>query len=111
MNQIEPGKHMCIVTTAQVGQQNPIHVVHEMICLILVVDRATGEILDCDINTVCDLTRQFVRAMFIGKNLNTGVEEIRACIQQSYLGASAKAMVTATKLARGRYLDHLKTEN
>lgn len=110
MNQIEPGKHICIVTTAQVGQQNPIHVVHEMICLILVVDRESGQILDCDINTVCELTRQFVRAMYVGKNLNTGVEEIRTCIQESYLGASAKAMVTATKLARGRYLDHVKSD-
>lgn len=111
MNQLEPGKHICIATTAQIGQQNPIHAVHEMICLILVVDRDSGEIVDCDINTVCDLTRQFIRAMFIGKNLIHGVEEIRTCIQASYLGASAKAMVTAAKLARGKLLDHLKQEN
>ena len=108
MKEIEPGRHICIATTAQVGQQNPIHVVHEVICLILVVERDSGHIVDCDINTVCDLTRQFIRAMFIGKNLIDGVEEIRTCIQDSYLGASAKAMVTATKLARGKLLDHLK---
>ena len=108
MKEIEPGRHICIATTAQVGQQNPIHVVHEVICLILVVERDSGQIVDCDINTVCDLTRQFIRTMFIGKNLIDGVEEIRTCIQDSYLGASAKAMVTATKLARGKLLDHLK---
>ena len=111
MNEIEPGKHICIATTAQVGQQNPIHVVHEVICLILVVERDSGKIVDCDINTVCDLTRQFIRAMFVGKNLIHGVDEIRTCIQTSYLGASAKALITAAKLARGRFLDHLKQEN
>lgn len=110
MDVIEPGKHICIATTAQVGQQNPIHVVHEVICLILVVERDGGKIVDCDINTVCDLTRQFIRAMFVGKNLLTGVDEIRVCIQDSYLGASAKALVTAAKLARGRLIDHLKQE-
>ena len=105
MDVIEPGKHVCIVTTAKVNQQNPIYVVHEVICLVLVVDKETGAILDCDVNVVCELTRKFIKAIFESRNLLTDIPEIQSCVSGSYFGASAKAIVTATKLARGKLLE------
>ena len=105
MDVIEPGKHVCIVTTTKIGQQNPIYMVHEVICLVLVVERETGEILDCDVNVVCELTRKFIKTLFIQKNLLTDISEIQACVSKNYFGASAKALVTAAKLSRGKFLE------
>ena len=105
MDMIEPGKQVCIVTTAKVNQQNPIFMVHESICLVLVVDRESGIIADCDVNVVCDLTRKIIKAMFVTKNLLTDIAEIQTCVSENYFGASAKALVTAAKLARGKLLE------
>lgn len=105
MDVIEPGKQVCIVTTAKVNQQNPIYVVHETICLVLVVERESGIILGCDVNVVCELTRKFIKAMFVNKNLLTDIPEIQTCVSENYFGASAKALVTAAKLARGKLLE------
>ena len=63
-----------------------------------------------DVNMVCDLTRRFVRAMYVGRNLVRDVEEIRTCIHENYLGASARALATATRSARMKYLDCIQKE-
>lgn len=107
---IEPGKHVCVIATAQVGQQNPIYIVHEVLFLVLVVERESGVIVDCDVNTVCDLTRQFIHSIFLGKNLITDIDSIRDCITENYMGASTKALITAAKMARGKLVDQLKKE-
>ena len=110
MVNLSHGKQICVVGSAQPEQKNPIYLEHELILLILVVDRETGIILDCDVNMVCDLTRRFVRAMYVGRNLVRDVEEIRTCIHENYLGASARALATATRSARMKYLDCIQKE-
>jgi len=105
MNLIEPGKQVCIVTTAKVNRQNPIFVMHEVICLVLVVEKETGAIIESDVNVVCELTRKFIKAIFENKNLLTDIPAIQSTVSESYFGASAKAIVTATKLARGKLLE------
>lgn len=69
MGQWLPGKHICVVGTARPEQRNPIYLTHELIVLILVVERETGVIVGCDINMVCSLTREFIKSVFEGKNL------------------------------------------
>lgn len=110
MVNLTPGKQMCVVGSAQPEQKNPIYLEHELILLILIVDRESGIILDCDVNMVCELTRQFVRSMYVGRNLVQDMEELRTCILENYLGASARALVTATRSARMKYLDHMQKE-
>jgi len=105
MNDFKPGPHICIATTAHLGQQNPIYNVHEKLLLILVVERETGIIIDCDINMICDLTRQFIKALFLGRNLADDIDLIRDDIQKNYFGASVKALVIAARAARAKYLE------
>lgn len=99
MGQWLPGKHICVVGTARPEQRNPIYLTHELIVLILVVERETGVIVGCDINMVCSLTREFIKSVFEGKNLVRDIEEIRECIQENYFGASAKTLVMAARSA------------
>lgn len=56
---------------------NPIYLAHEKVILILVVERATGLIVDADTNMVCELTRRFLRSVFVGHSLVDDLEEIR----------------------------------
>lgn len=109
MGQWLPGKHVCVVGTARPEQRNPIYLTHEQIVLILVVERETGVIVECDINMVCSLTQEFIKSVFEGRNLIHDIEEIRECIQENYFGASAKTVVMAARSARMKLLDCLES--
>ena len=65
---------------------NPIYPAHEKVILILVVERATGLIVDADTNMVCELTRRFLRSVFVGHSLVDDLEEIRNSLLDNYLG-------------------------
>ena len=61
-NEITPGKHICVVSTATLSKGNPVSVVHEKLLLIFVVERETGIIVDFDVNTASMLTAKFIRS-------------------------------------------------
>ena len=107
---ISAGKHVCVVATAAVGKENPVSMVHSKILLIFIVERATGIIVDFDVNTACNLTKEFIRSIFGGRNLITEAEEIKKVIQQNYLGASSRALIVAMRSARDRLMDHCEKE-
>ena len=66
MLDFNPGEHICVVGDARPEKTNPIYLAHEKVILILVVERATGLIVDADTNMVCELTRRFLRSVFSG---------------------------------------------
>ena len=55
------------------------------------VERATGLIVDADTNMVCELTRRFLRSVFVGHSLVDDLEEIRNSLLDNYLGTLAGA--------------------
>ena len=69
MLDFNPGEHICVVGDARPEKTNPIYLAHEKVILILVVERATGLIVDADTNMVCELTRRFLRSVFVGHSL------------------------------------------
>lgn len=77
MLDFNPGEHICVVGDARPEKTNPIYLAHEKVILILVVERATGLIVDADTNMVCELTRRFLRSVFVGHSLVDDLEEIR----------------------------------
>ena len=72
MLDFNPGEHICVVGDARPEKTNPIYLAHEKVILILVVERATGLIVDADTNMVCELTRRFLRSVFVGHSLVDG---------------------------------------
>lgn len=66
MLDFNPGEHICVVGDARPEKTNPIYLAHEKVILILVVERATGLIVDADTNMVCELTRRFLRSVLWG---------------------------------------------
>lgn len=107
---LKPGEHICIVSTATVRKSNPVSVVHDKMVLIFVIDRETGQIVDFDVNTACDLTRRFLRQIMVGKNLISEVELIKESLLQNYMGDSVRSLIVGCKAARERALSCSRKE-
>ena len=95
----------CVVGDARPEKTNPIYLAHEKVILILVVERATGLIVDADTNMVCELTRRFLRSVFVGHSLVDDLEEIRNSLLDNYLGDSKRVLYAAARSARMKFLD------
>lgn len=100
MLDFNPGEHICVVGDARPEKTNPIYLAHEKVILILVVERATGLIVDADTNMVCELTRRFLRSVFVGHSLVDDLEEIRNSLLDNYLGDSKRVLYAAARSAR-----------
>ena len=100
MLDFNPGEHICVVGDARPEKTNPIYLAHEKVILILVVERATGLIVDADTNMVCELTRRFLRSVFVGHSLVDDLEEIRNSLLDNYLGDSKRVLYAAARTAR-----------
>ena len=64
------------------------------------VERATGLIVDADTNMVCELTRRFLRSVFVGHSLVDDLEEIRNSLLDNYLGDSKRVLYAAAPVRR-----------
>ena len=96
MLDFNPGEHICVVGDARPEKTTPIY---------LVVERATGLIVDADTNMVCELTRRFLRSVFVGHSLVDDLEEIRNSLLDNYLGDSKRVLYAAARSARMKFLD------
>ena len=105
MLDFNPGEHICVVGDARPEKTNPIYLAHEKVILILVVERATGLIVDADTNMVCELTRRFLRSVFVGHSLVDDLEEIRNSLLDNYLGDSKRVLYAAARSAQMKLLD------
>lgn len=105
MLDFNPGEHICVVGDARPEKTNPIYLAHEKVILILVVERATGLIVDADTNMACELTRRFLRSVFVGHSLVDDLEEIRNSLLDNYLGDSKRVLYAAARSARMKFLD------
>ena len=105
MLDFNPGEHICVVGDARPEKTNPIYLAHEKVILILVVQRATALIVDAHTNMVSELTRRFLRSVFVGHSLVDDLEEIRNSLLDNYLGDSKRVLYAAARSARMKFLD------
>ena len=95
MLDFNPGEHICVVGDARPEKTNPIYLAHEKVILIV----------DADTNMVCELTRRFLRSVFVGHSLVDDLEEIRNSLLDNYLGDSKRVLYAAARSARMKFLD------
>ncbi|MEW9674910.1 DUF3870 domain-containing protein [Lentibacillus sp. L22] len=90
-----------VIGDAKAPQNNPITKRYSQFFLALVVDATSDEIVDCECSSTIQLTNQFVRSLFIGRDINDiNVEED---IRKRYQGASQKALIVAFHDAINKY--------
>lgn len=86
---------------ARTSSDNAITKIYGVFYLAFEVEE-DGKIIDADTNATLDLTRKFIKGIFIGKNINDHdliVEEV----QRRYNASSTKAIISAYKDALQRY--------
>jgi hypothetical protein len=79
-----------------------------------VIDGSTGEIVACDASTSVQVTNEFIRTLFIGKNMLKDEDDIIQEVRERYFGSSQKAVLVAFKDAQKQFINivqGLKTEN
>ena len=67
------------------------------------INGRTGEIVEADCSGTLELTRSFVRRMFVGKRILEDDQKIEEEIRRRYFGSSVKALLVAYRDARDVY--------
>ena len=75
---------------------------YEVIAVVILVDKNTGDILDAECTLSTRLGRDFVNYILIGKNIKD-VEIINKEMDEKYFGTAQKAVVTAFKNCKKKY--------
>lgn len=73
-----------------------------IIAVGIVVNRSTGEIVDCDCTLITRVAKEFVNQIIIGRNIKD-IEPVEIDLQENYLGSAKKAIISALKICQERY--------
>ncbi|MDN5332406.1 MAG: hypothetical protein PWP45_1631 [Tepidanaerobacteraceae bacterium] len=93
-----------IVGNSKTQQNNPITQVYGMFYLGFVVEKKTGSIVDVGASATLPITTEFIKSIFVGRNIESDADEIIRDIENRYFGSSQKAMIVAFKDALKKYL-------
>ncbi|WP_071025534.1 DUF3870 domain-containing protein [Peptoniphilus raoultii] len=96
-------KTIYITGEARTTLDNAITKIYGSFYLAFVIDSETGEILKADCNTTLELTREFLKELFIGKIIDKDEEAIIEEISSRYFASSSRAIVVAYRDALQRF--------
>lgn len=100
---VYPKNTIYIIGNAKASQNNPITHIYSMFFIGLVIERDTGRIIDAGAAGVLPLTSEFIKAIFLDKNMESDISEISKEIESRYFGSSQKALIVAFKDAQKKY--------
>lgn len=92
-----------IIGDAKSQQNNPIQQRFGRFMLGFVVDRDTGNILNCGSSVMMKSTYDFIDSLFAGRNILSDGDAIKRDVENRYFGASQKAIIFAFKDAQRRF--------
>lgn len=93
-----------VAGTARVAANDPILSIYENFFIGFMVDKETKKIIDLTANTVSPKTCDFIHSMLVGYKLDTDLEEMVAEVRCRYYGIAQKAIISALKDARNKYM-------
>lgn len=94
---------ICIVGNAKSPQNDAVTHQYGRFSICFVVDKDTGNIIECSSTVAMKLTNEFIKSIFADKSLMTDSEEIRMEVESRYFGASQKAVIVAFKDAQKKF--------
>lgn len=92
-----------ITGEARTNMDNAITKIYGLFYIAMEVDRKSGDIYCFDCNATLELTRDFVKRIFEGKNIVKDEEKIISEINTRYLASSAKAITVAYRDTLQKY--------
>lgn len=84
-----------ITGEARTNIDNAITKIYGLLYIALEVDRKTGNIYRFDCNATLELTKDFLKNIFEGRNILKDEEEIFNEINSRYFASSSKAIIVA----------------
>jgi len=99
-----------IVGHGKTGADNPITANYKIFFIGFVIDSTTDKIVDLECVSTLDITKRFIKGIFLGRDFSIFDEALENEIMTRYFGTSQKAVVTAYKDAQKRYAD-IKEKN
>lgn len=88
---------------ARTTMDNAITRIYGVFYMAFEVDAATGNIVDADCNATMELTRRFIRNLFLGRNMHEDGTDLEKEVNERYFGSSGKAILAAFRDARMHY--------
>ena len=92
-----------VVGNARTNLDKPITKSYAKFFLAFVIDEKTDEILEFEMSSIFEVTNNFVKKLFIGRNFIEDEEKIIEDIKKRYLGSSQKSIIVAYKDAMKKY--------
>lgn len=100
MNQ---GETVYIIGESRTNLDNAITKVYGTFYIAFEIIPETEEIIEVDCSGTLELTKDFIRRLFIGKKFVTDAEQIEAEVKRRYYGSSTKAIIVAYRDALKRF--------
>lgn len=94
---------LCIIGNAKAPQGNPITHQFSQFFITFIVRAENGEIVDLEVSTVLKKTNDYIKTLFLGKDLCEVDDNLIETIRTHYLGSSQKALMVAYKDAVKKY--------
>lgn len=92
-----------IIGEARTNSDNAITKIYGTFYIAFEIKSETGEIINVDCSKTLELTKDFVRRLFIHKRIERDAKQIEAEIRRRYFGSSVKAMVVSYRDALKRF--------
>lgn len=83
----------------------------QVIGVAVVVDLKTSLVIDAECSLVLEITRNFLKDIIIGINLEKDFDSLISRIEKRYQGSASKAIMTALKVIYNKYLGYLKNSS
>lgn len=98
-------KNDTIIVTAyaKAPQNTSMFEVYKHIGIVLEIDRGSKEIVNAEFTLITNLAKDYLKRLFIGYNMNDGVEGIIKRIENSYFAPSTNSFNVALKSVFRRY--------
>ncbi len=92
-----------ITGEARTNMDNAITKIYGGFYMAFEVAEDTGEILDVDSNATLELTKRFIRKLFLHNFLDKDADYLEREVHERYFGSSDKAILAAYRDARQHY--------
>jgi hypothetical protein len=106
-----PQSAIFVTGLARPSKDDPIASIYEMFFVSLIVDKETEVIIDATCNTAREMTKDFIRALLVGRSLTKELDVMVDAIQHRFFGLAQKPLIVALKDAHNRYMMAKKAES
>lgn len=92
-----------VTAYAKAPQNTAMSEVYKYIGLVLEIDRNSRKIVDAEFTVITDLTKKYLKKIFIGYCMDDGVDGLLKKVEKNYFTPSTTSFIVAIKSAFRRY--------